>query len=76
MKSRSPRLSRAVGWRAPQFPREFKSIEGVRRSAKLPDLVKKHGSFDKFLTNEKVFLYVIPNRERVNYTTGIVMSNE
>jgi hypothetical protein len=40
-------------WRAPQFPREFKAIEGVRRSAKLPDLVKKHGSFDKFLANEK-----------------------
>ena len=44
-----------------------------RRSAKLPDLVKKHGSFDKFLADEKVFSYVIPNKDRVNYTTGIVM---
>ena len=68
-------IERAFGWRAPQFPREFKSIEGVRRSAKLPDLVKKYGSFDKFLANEKVFSYVIPNKDRVNYTTGIVLSH-
>jgi hypothetical protein len=45
----------------------------VRRSAELPDLVKKHGSFDKFLANEKVFSYVIPNEERVNYTTGLAL---
>jgi hypothetical protein len=76
MKSCSPRLPRAVGWRAPQFPREFKAIEGLCRSAKLPDLVTKHGSFDKFLANEKVFSYVIPNKDRVNYTTGIVMSSK
>jgi len=67
-------IYRTFGWRAPQFPREFKSIEGQRRSAKLPDLVKQHGSFDEFLANEKVFSYVIPNKDRVNYTTGIVMS--
>jgi hypothetical protein len=66
-------IERAFGWRAPQFPREFKAIEGVRRSAKLPDLVKKHGSFDKFLANERVFSYVVPNKDRVNYTTGIVL---
>jgi hypothetical protein len=66
-------IERAFGWRAPQFPREFKSIEGQRHSAKLPDLVKRHGSFDKFLVNKKVFSYVIPNKDRVNYTTGIVM---
>jgi hypothetical protein len=66
-------IERAFGWRAPQFPREFKAIEGVRRSAKLPDLVQKHGSFDNLLATEKVFSYVIPNKDRVNYTTGIVM---
>jgi hypothetical protein len=54
MKGRTLRLSHAVGWCAPQFPREFKAIEGVRRSAKLPDLVTKHGSFDKFLANERI----------------------
>jgi hypothetical protein len=69
-------IERAFGWRAPLFPREFKAIEGYRRSAKLPDLVKKHGSLDSFLANEKVFSYVIPNKDRVNYTTGIVMSNK
>jgi len=45
----------------------------VRRSAKLSDLITKHGSFDKFLANERVFSYVIPNKDRVNYTTGIAM---
>jgi hypothetical protein len=66
-------IYRTFRWRTPQFPREFKAIEGQRHSAKLPDLVKQHGSFDKFLTNERVFSYVIPNRDRVNYTTGIVL---
>ena len=66
-------IERALGWRAPHFPREFKAIEGQRRSAKLPDLVKRHGSFDKFLANEKVFSYVIPNKDRVNYTTGLAV---
>jgi len=66
-------IYRSFGWRAPQFPHEFKAIEGKRHSAKLPDLAKKHGSFDKFLTNEKVFSYVIPNKDRVNYTTGIAL---
>jgi hypothetical protein len=66
-------IYRTFGWHAPHFPREFKAIGGQRHSAKLPDLVKKHGSFDKFLANERVFSYVIPNRDRVNYTTGIVL---
>ncbi len=66
-------IYRTFGWRAPPFPRDFKAIEGQRHSAKLPDLVKKHGSFDKFLANEKVFSYVIPNKDRVNYTTGLAL---
>ncbi len=66
-------IYRTFGWRTPHFPREFKASAGVRRSAKLPDLVRKHGSFDKFLASEKVFSYVIPNKDRVNYTTGIVL---
>ncbi len=68
-------IYRTFGWRAPQFPDDFTAIEGQRHSAKLPDLVKKHGSFDRFLAHEKVFSYVIPNKDRVNYTTGIVMRN-
>jgi hypothetical protein len=66
---------RTFGWRAPLFPREFRTMQGVRHSARLPDLLHKHGSFDQFLLNEKVFSYVIPNRDRVNYTTGIVISD-
>jgi hypothetical protein len=64
-------IQRRFGWDAPSFPREFKAIEGVRRSAKLPDLVAKYGSLDKFLDAEKVFSYVIPNKDRINYTTEI-----
>ncbi len=64
-------IKRRFGWAAPSFPREFKAIEGVRRSAKLPELIAKHGSLDKFLDAEKVFSYVIPNRDRINYTTEI-----
>ncbi len=69
-------IERRFGWKRMDFPHEWKSIGGKRRSASLPDLVKRHGSFDKFLTNEKVFSYVIPNRDRINYTTGIVRREE
>ncbi len=31
--------------------------------------------FDKFLADEQVFSCVIPNRDRINYTTGIVLSD-
>jgi hypothetical protein len=65
-------IYRTFGWRAPRFPRDFRAIEGRRHSARLPDLVRQHGSFDQFLANEQVFSYVIPNKDRVNYTTGIV----
>ena len=66
-------IYRTFGWRAPQFPRDFTAIEGQRHSAKLSDLVKQHGSFDKFLATEGVFSYVIPNKDRVNYTTGMAL---
>lgn len=64
-------IERRFGWRAPMFPREWQSIVGKRQSASLSDLIKQHGSFDKFLAKEKVFSYVIPNFKRINYTTGI-----
>ena len=64
-------IQRTLGWRAPQFPREFKQIEGQRHAARLSELIQKYGSFDQFLAQERVFSYVIPNKDRVNYTTGI-----
>jgi hypothetical protein len=67
-------IERAFGWRAPLFPREFRTIQGVRHSARLPELIQKHGAFDKFLENERVFSYVIPNKDRVNYTTGLALN--
>ncbi len=64
-------IYRTFGWSNLSFPAAFTAVPGQRRSAKLSDLVKQHGSFDNFLANEKVFSYVIPNKDRVNYTTGI-----
>lgn len=66
-------IYRTLGWRALQFPREFKAINGQRHSARLPELIQRHGSFDQFLANEKVFSYVIPNKDRLNYTTEMAM---
>ena len=63
-------MYKTFGWRAPHFPRDFKAIEGQRYSAKFPELVKKHGSFDKCLANGKVVSSVIPNKDRVIYATG------
>ncbi len=68
-------IERRFGWKRFEFPREWKSIAGKRRSVSLPDLIKQHGSFDKFLAKEQVFSYVIPNRDRINYTTGILLSD-
>ena len=64
-------IYRRFGWRAPAFPRELRAIEGKRRSARLPALLQKYGSLDGFLDAEQVFSYVIPNKDRINYTTGI-----
>jgi hypothetical protein len=64
-------IERRFGWRQPAFPREYRAVEGRRHSARLPALLQKHGSLDGFLAAEKVFSYVIPNKDRINYTTGI-----
>jgi hypothetical protein len=64
-------IERKLGWKRLNFPAKFSAVEGQRRSAALPNLIQQHGSFDAFLANEQVFSYVIPNRDRVNYTTGI-----
>ncbi|HEY4722106.1 MAG TPA: hypothetical protein VII92_09685 [Anaerolineae bacterium] len=64
-------IERRFGWKALLFPREFKALTGQRRSASLPDLIRQHGTFDQFLAHEKVFSYVLPNFNRINYTTGI-----
>jgi hypothetical protein len=65
-----------LGWKRPNFPAKFTAVEGRRRSGALPDLISRHGSFDAFLNNEHVFSYVIPNRNRINFTTGIVLGTK
>ncbi len=69
-------IERTLSWKRLIFPREFKALTGKRSSAKLADVIRQHGSFDEFLANERVFSYVIPNKERVNYTTGIALRAE
>ncbi len=64
-------IERTLGWKRLIFPREFKMLTGKRSSAKLADVIQRHGSFDKFLADERVFSYVIPNKDRVNYTTRL-----
>jgi len=65
-------IERTLGWQRPDFPAKWQPVEGSRRSAVLPTLIERHGSFDAFLANERVFSYVIPHKDRINYTTGIV----
>jgi hypothetical protein len=69
-------IERKLGWKRPNFPAKFTAVEGRRRSGALPDLIARHGSFDAFLSNERVFSYVIPNRNRINFTTGIVLDTK
>lgn len=67
-------IERKLGWKRPEFPEQWAAIEGKRQSGRLPDLIQRHGSFDAFLANERVFSYVIPKRDRVNYTVGIALT--
>ncbi len=67
-------IERKLGWTSPQFPAKWTAVQGYRRSGALPNLIAQHGSFDAFLANERVFSYVIPNRNRINFTTGIALA--
>ena len=69
-------IERKLGWKKPKFPAHWVAVAGQRRSGVLPDLIARHGSFDAFLSNERVFSYVIPNRNRINFTTGIVFDDK
>jgi len=65
-------ISSLTGWTAPKIPNQFLKVEGKRQKITTEEIVKRFGSLDKFLSDEKVFSYVFPYRDSVNYTSGIV----
>ena len=61
-------VSGLTGWQAPTFPSQFEVIQGQRGKRSLDDLLRDHGSLDTFLKSERVFSYVFPYNDSVNYT--------
>ncbi len=65
-------VSSLTGWLAPNLPKQFLKVEGRRHKITTAEIARRFGSLDKFLVDEKVFSYVFPYRDSVNYTNGIV----
>lgn len=59
-----------TGWKRPTLPETFKVMGGKRISSETTNLVSG-GRMDSFLEKNRVFSYVIPNRNRINYTVDI-----
>ena len=64
-------VSALTGWAAPKIPNQFLKVEGKRHTLTTGEISKRFGTLDKFLSDEKVFSYVFPYRDSVNYTNGI-----
>lgn len=64
-------VSKVTNWKRPYFPHEFSVKSGKRRKIMLSEVKSKYGNLDQFLENEKVFSYVLPFRDSINYTTDI-----
>ena len=60
-----------TGWSAPKFPDHFLKVAGKRQTLATSEIAKRFGTLDNFLSAEKVFSYVFPFRDSVNYTGGI-----
>ena len=65
-------VSKLTGWPTPGIPSRFDCIEGQRAKIPLSNVLKRFGSLDDFLEQEKVFSYVFPYQDSINYTTGII----
>jgi hypothetical protein len=65
-------VSLLTNWSAPNLPNQFLKVEGRRHKITTEEIARRFGSLDKFLSDEKVFSYVFPYRDSVNYTNGIV----
>jgi hypothetical protein len=66
------RIAKITGWCAPQLPARFRAFPGQRRNIALAEILSKYGRLEAFLEVEKVFSYVFPYRDTVNFTTGIM----
>lgn len=64
-------ISTLTGWTSPNIPKRFLQTTGVRRRISVEEIQNRFGSLDKFLADEKVFSYVFPYHDSVNYTNGI-----
>lgn len=64
-------VSTLTNWTAPKIPNQFLKVEGNRYKITAEEITKRFGTLDKFLSDEKVFSYVFPFRDSVNYTNGI-----
>ena len=64
-------VSALTSWTAPHLPNQFLKVEGKRQKITADEIAKRFGTLDKFLSDEKVFSYVFPYRDSVNYTNGI-----
>jgi hypothetical protein len=66
------RIAKITGWSVPQLPPRVRAVPGQRRALSLKEILSKYGSLDAFLAAEKVFSYVFPYRDSVNFTKGII----
>ncbi len=66
------RIAKITGWNPPDLPNRFRGVCGQRQTLSLKEILSKYGSLDTFLESEKVFSYVFPYRDSVNFTKGII----
>jgi len=60
------------GWNLPALPQKFLPVVGKRRVISAQEMLARYGSLDSFLAAEKVFSYVFPYRDSVNYSAEIL----
>jgi len=68
-------VSSLTTWSMPNIPDRFLQITGKRQKISTKEITERFGSLDKFLSDEKVFSYVFPYRDSMNYTIGIGLSH-
>ncbi|MDD5765573.1 MAG: hypothetical protein PHW79_04915 [Candidatus Marinimicrobia bacterium] len=60
-----------TGWQIPVIPLQFCRLKGKRFSSRIEEIQKTHSSLEALLRQNRVFSYVIPTRQTVNYTTDL-----
>lgn len=68
-------IADVMGWDSLTIPDEYTVVRGNRTSnASYSAILDDYDGIDEFLAAENVFSYAIPNRNTVNYTTDIDLS--